>query len=133
LFTPVAEESAMKDGPSRVLLRHVGVSDESFTDRRSLEHDLSKTVTKLRAPSVFSPSSADESLRNVLEVNNTSSELLSRTFLRNSERASAATLDTSLEALDNKIGLLKVKVEAVDLSYVKESGKAQKHFLHRWA
>jgi hypothetical protein len=123
----------MKDGASRALLRHIGVSDESFTDRRSLERDLSNKVTKLCGPSFFSASSADESLRSVLDINNTSSQLLSQTFLRHLEHASTATMDTSLGVLDNKIGSLKGKVEDVDLSKVQECGKAQRHFLDRWA
>jgi hypothetical protein len=107
------------------LLRSIGISNEIFTDGRSLELDLSNKVTKLRAPAFFSATSADESLRSFLEVNNASSQLLSRI-------ASPALLDTSVGALDDKIAFLKGKVEDIDLSTV-GSSTAQKHFLDKWA
>jgi hypothetical protein len=133
LVSPVAQEPPIKEVASRALLRHIGISNESFTSRGSLEHDLSIKVVKLRAPSFFSASSADKPVRNILDINNTSSQLLSHTYVGHLEASNAVTLDTNLGTLDDKICLLKGKVEDIDLSKVVQSDTAQKHFLDSWA
>jgi hypothetical protein len=74
-------------------------------------------------------SSADKSLRSILDINNTNSQLLSLGHL---ETTSAVILDNNLRALDDRIGLLKGTVEIGDMSRVME-GRAQKPFLDRWA
>jgi hypothetical protein len=130
LFIPVAQELPIKKAASRALLRHVGVSNGSFNDRRSFEHDLSNKVNKLRASAFSNASSVDESLRNILDMNNASSQLLS---LKHLETSSQELLDTSLGALDDKIVSLKGKVEDLDLGRVARSSKAKEHFVGTWA
>jgi hypothetical protein len=115
------------------LLRHIGISDETFNDRRWLEHELSTKKAKLRGPAFCDASSTVESLRTILSLENASSELLSNASQGQPHAANPGTLDTNLRALDNRISFLKGKVEGVDLSRIAEPGKTQKHFLDRWA
>jgi hypothetical protein len=115
------------------LLRYIGISNETFNDRRGLEHELSTKKAKLRGPAFYGASSTADSLRIILGLENASSELLSNTPEGQPQAVNSATLDTNLGALDNGISFLKGKVESVDLSRIAEPSKTQKHFLDRWA
>lgn len=115
------------------LLRHIGISNETFNDREWLEHELSTKKAKLRGPAFYGASPTVESLRTILSPGNASSELLSNASQGQLQAANPGTLDTNLGALDNRISFLKGKVESVDLSRIAEPGKTQKHFLDRWA
>jgi hypothetical protein len=115
------------------LLRYIGISNETFNDRGWLEHELSTKKAKLRGPAFYGASSATDSLRIILSLENASSELLSNTSQGQLQAANPGTLNTNLGALDNRISVLKGKVESADLSRIAEPGKTQKHFLDRWA
>jgi hypothetical protein len=129
LFTPVAQESPMKNTALRALLQQIGIANNNSTDRRLLEHELSNKMVKFRAHTFTSASSADESLRSILDINNTSSQLLSLGHL---ETASAVSLDNKLGALNDRIGLVKGTVESADMGRVMD-GMARNQFLDRWA
>jgi hypothetical protein len=129
LFTPVAQESPMKKTALRALLQQIGIANNNSTDRRLLEHELSNKMTKFRAHTFSSASSADESLGSILDINNTSSQLLALGHL---ETASAVSLDNKLRSLNDRIGLVKGTVERADMSSAMD-GMAPTQFLDRWA
>lgn len=83
-------------------------------------------MNRLRESAFSNASSTDESLRNILDMNNASSQLLSLMHL---ETSSQETLDT----LDDKIVSLKGNVEDLDLSRVVRPSKAKEHFVGTWA
>jgi hypothetical protein len=129
LFIPVTQELPTKETASRALLRQIGIADKTSTDWQLLEYELSNKMMNLHAHSFSSASSADESLRSILDTNNTGSQLLSLDHLGTT---SAVGLDNNLRALDDKIGLLKGTGEITDVIRVAE-GRTQSQFLNRWA
>jgi hypothetical protein len=133
LFTSVAQAPPLSGATLESLLRHIGISNETFNDRGRLERELSTKKAKLRGPAFYGAPSTVESLRMILGLENASSELLSNASQGQLQAANPGTLDTNLGALDNRISFLKGKVENVDLSRIAEPGKTQKHFLDRWA
>ena len=119
------------DAALGALLLYTGLSTEGSVSSRSLDHDLSRKMTKEIRRLGFD-TVADDSRRNTLDINDASSQLLSSTSLGYLGNASTAPCNTSLGALDNKIALLKATVEDLDLSQVTEPSKAQNRFLDRW-
>ena len=129
LFIPVTQELPTKETTSRALLRQIGIADKTSTDWQLLEYEPSNKMMNLHAHPFSSASSADESLRSILDTNNTGSQLLSLDHLGST---SAVGLDNNLRALDDKIGLLKGTGEITDVIRVAE-GRTQSQFLNRWA
>jgi hypothetical protein len=133
LFTSVTQAPPLSGATLGPILHHIGISNESLNDRRRLEHELLTKKEKLRGPAFYGASSAVESLKIILGLENASSELLSNALQGQPQAAGPGTLDTNLGALDNRISSLRGKVESVDMSRIAEPGKIQKPFLDRWA
>ena len=129
LFIPVTQEFTTKETASRALLRQIGIADNTSIDWQLLEYELSNKMMNLHAYSFSSASSADESLRSILDINNAGSQLLSLDHLGTTR---AGGLDNNLRALDDKIGLLKGTGEIADTIGV-AAGRTRSQFLHRWA